>query len=149
MFGAGMYGGMAGIATPVLAPSPFGGRAPGEAGQGNGRDWSNSEEGDPHLRSIAEVTGYNVHASDGDIGHVQDFLVDGTSWEVRLLVIDTSNWWFGRHVLISPSEVKSVEWSDRHVRLVISRDLVKSSPPWSPVQSVDDDYQRRLHDHYA
>jgi len=149
MFGAGMYGGMAGIATPVLAPSAFGATAAGKAGQDDGRGWSMSEEGDSRLRSIAEVTGYHVHASDGEIGHVQDFLVDEVSWEVRYLVIDTSNWWFGQHVLISPSAVKSVDWSDRHVRLVIARDHVKTSPPWSPAQAIDDDYERRLHDHYS
>ncbi|AYJ84570.1 PRC-barrel domain containing protein (plasmid) [Sphingomonas paeninsulae] len=149
IFGAGMYGGMAGIATPVLAPSPFGARAAGKAGQDDGRGWSSSEEGDPNLRSTSEVTGYHVHASDGEIGHVQDFLVDEASWEVRYLVIDTSNWWFGQHVLISPSAVNSVEWSDRHIRLDISREQVKSSPSWSPAQAVDDDYERRLHDHYA
>ena len=38
-------------------------------------DWA-GEGGDPHLRSSAAVTGYHIAATDGDIGHVEDFLVD-------------------------------------------------------------------------
>ena len=33
------------------------------------------DDGDPHLRSIGQVLGYHIHASDGEIGHVNDFLL--------------------------------------------------------------------------
>ena len=60
-------------------------------------------DGDPHRRSIAVVTGYHIHASDGQIGHVENFLIDDATWGIRYLVIDTRNWWPGKHVLVSPS----------------------------------------------
>jgi uncharacterized protein YrrD len=153
MFGAGMYGGMAGIASPLLEPSVFGAAAARPAAQTEkGYDEDGSAVGhdyaDPHLRSIAEVTGYHVHATDGDLGHIEDFLIDKASWEIRYLIVDTSNWWFGQHVLVSPYAVKGIEWSDRHVRLDITRDRVKSSPPWNRTQTVDEGYARRVHDHY-
>jgi hypothetical protein len=44
------------------------------------------------LRSFAAVKVYHVHASDGSIGHVADFLVDDVAWDIRYLVIDTNNW---------------------------------------------------------
>lgn len=53
---------------------------------------SRREDEDPHLRSVAEVAGYHVHASDGDIGHVEDLLVEETGWGIRYLIIDTRNW---------------------------------------------------------
>ncbi|NEU14659.1 PRC-barrel domain containing protein [Methylobacterium sp. BTF04] len=145
IYGGSMYGGRIGaIASPLSAPAYFGREAVLEAERGE----TNLNEGDPHLRSIAEVTGYHVHATDGDIGHIQDVLVDSASWVVRYFIIDTSNWWFGQHVLVSPYAVKSVEWSDRHVRLDIERGQVKSSPPWNPAQAINDAYERRLHGHY-
>src|SRR3546814_13431113 len=52
--------------------------------------------GDPNLRSAVEVEGYHVAASDGEIGHIDDFLVDDTDWSLRFLVIDTRNWLPGR-----------------------------------------------------
>ena len=51
---------------------------------------------DPHLRSVEAVTGYHIHASDGEIGHVDDFLVEDADWSIRYLVVDTKNWWPGR-----------------------------------------------------
>jgi hypothetical protein len=51
---------------------------------------------DPHLRSIEAVTGYHVHASDGEIGHVADFLLDDVDWSVHYFIVDTKNWWPGK-----------------------------------------------------
>ncbi|NPD70298.1 PRC-barrel domain-containing protein (plasmid) [Lichenicola cladoniae] len=153
MFGAGLYGGsmngfagggMGAIASPLSAPAYFGTAAVQEAERGE----TNHHEGDPHLRSIAEVTGYHVHSTDGDIGHIQDLLIDNASWGIRYLIVDTSNWWVGQHVLISPYAVQGVDWSERHVRLDLTRAKVKSSPSWNPYNVIDGEFEQRLHNHY-
>ena len=132
------------LAAPAAAPAYFGASAVREAERGG----AGSDNGDPHLRSIAEVTGYHVHATDGDIGHIQDVLVDNATWGIRYLIVDTSNWWFGQQVLISPYAVRSVDWHDRHVRLDIAREQVRSSPPWNPAETINNEYEQRLHNHY-
>ena len=65
---------------------------------------------DCHLRSSQVVTGYHIHAKDGDIGHVQDLLVDDHTWAIRYLIVDTSNWWGGHHVLVAPQWIEAVSW---------------------------------------
>ena len=35
---------------------------------------------DPHLRSIEAVAAYRIHAGDGEIGHVEDFLLEDADW---------------------------------------------------------------------
>ena len=145
LYGAGLYGGgMGAIASPLSARAYFGASAVREAERGK----VDHDEGDPHLRSIAEVTGYHVHAIDGSIGHVENFLVDSESWGIRYLIVDTSNWWVGQHVLLSPYAVKEVDWSDRHIQLDVARDKVKSSPSWNPANIIDGDFEKRLHSHY-
>ena len=43
----------------------------------NSRDWTeNGQKFDHHLRSTRVVTGSHVEASDGAIGHVEDFIID-------------------------------------------------------------------------
>ena len=106
-----------------------------------------SETGDPHLRSMKSVRGYHIHASDGSIGHIGDFLVDDESWEIRYLIVDTRNWWPGTQVL-SPIAVKSIDISENEVRLTVRRDQVKSSPAWRPAKTIDRLYERQLHRHY-
>ncbi len=105
--------------------------------------------GDPHLRSIAIVTGYHVHATDGGIGHVENFLIDSGDWGIRYLIIDTKNWWGGKRVLLSPHAINDIRWLDRQIRLDVSRDQVRNSPPWSPLDRIDRSYEKQLHQHYG
>src|SRR5450756_523331 len=44
------------------------------------------ETNNVHLRSANEVTEYHIEATDGDIGHVEDFIIDGETWEIRYMV---------------------------------------------------------------
>lgn len=69
-----------------------------------------AERGDPHLRSTREVIGYHIQALDGEIGHVEDFIVDDANWAIRYMVVDTRNWWPGKKVLVSPQWIKAVSW---------------------------------------
>ena len=105
-------------------------------------------DGDPHLRSIAAVTGYHIHASDGQIGHIENFLIDDATWGIRYLIIDMKNWWPGKHVLMSPYAVREISWSKHQVRLDVSSEQVKSSLPWNPLDMIDRGYEKRLHSHY-
>jgi hypothetical protein len=104
---------------------------------------------DAHLRGVAEVTGYHIRARDGEIGHVENFMIDSADWSLRYFIVDTSNWWFGKRVLISPGAVTSIDWPDREVALDVTRDQVKSSPPWDPLVAFDEVYKTHLHRHYG
>jgi sporulation protein YlmC with PRC-barrel domain len=101
-----------------------------------------------HLRSVKEVSGYHIHALDGEIGHVEDFLFDGATWTTRYLVIDTSNWIGGRTVLVSPDWVRRVDWNTREIHVDMSRDAVKESPEYDPTIELTRDYEEQLHGHY-
>ena len=85
---------------------------------------------DPHLRSVEAVTGYHIHASDGEIGYVEDFLLQDTDWSIHNLVVDTTNWWPGKKVLIAPRSIQEIDWTDNLVNLKIDREKVKNSPAY-------------------
>ena len=107
------------------------------------------ERGDPHLRSVWEVTGYHIQATDEEIGHVEDFIVDDETWEMRYLVVDTSNWWFGKKVLVAPRWITTVSWPERKVFVDLTRDQVKDAPEWDPDAPVNREYEERLYDYYG
>jgi uncharacterized protein YrrD len=86
--------------------------------------------GDPNLRSAAEISRYHVAAKDGEIGHIDDLLIDDTDWTLRFLVADTRNWLPGKKVLIEPDRLRSVSWADQHIVLALSRGEVESSPEY-------------------
>jgi hypothetical protein len=105
--------------------------------------------GDPNLRSMATVTGYHVQATDGTIGHVENFIIDDVLWDIHYLIVDTKNWWIGQHVLISPFAVTDICREDEDVQLNVSKDTVRKSPPWRPLDLVKQSDQALLHAHYG
>jgi len=87
---------------------------------------------DIHLRSAKEVRGYHVQGSDGELGHVDDFIADDSSWRIRYVRLDTSNWGFGKKVLVAPRWVTRISWDDRKVYVGLSRQAIHDSPLWNP-----------------
>ena len=99
-----------------------------KAVRGGGR----SDQGDPHLRSVAAIAGNHVHATDGDIGRIEDFRVDSATWTIRDVVVGRLNWWPGKQVLIPPATVKTISWPHQQVDLTISRRTIREHPCWGP-----------------
>ena len=99
------------------------------------------------LHKTSYMRGFHLVATDGEIGHVDDFLID-ENWNVRYLVVDTSNWIGGRTVLLSPDWVRRVDWNNREIHVDMSRDAVKGSPEYNPTMEMSREYEEKLHGHY-
>lgn len=149
---SGVYGGpVAGAAAtmPLTATgtAPLGGAR--SAQEPGGIAGEGVPKGDPHLRSANEVIGYYIQATDDDIGHVEDILIDMGTWAARYLMVDTRNWWPGRKVLISPDWASSVSWDNRKVYVDVTRERVRNSPEYDPARPIDRGYEDRLHSYYG
>ena len=103
---------------------------------------------DSHLRSTNAVSGYHIQASDGEVGHVEDFLIDDDLWTIRYLVVDTRNWWPGKRLLISPQWIEQVNWDDSRVLVHLTQELIKQAPEYSDETVVTREYEAALHRHY-
>ena len=103
---------------------------------------------DPHLRSTRDVSGHHVQATDGEIGHVEDFIIDDQTWAIRYLIIDTRNWWPGKKVLVSQQWIESVSWSESKVFVNLSRESIRQSPQSTEESMLTRDYEAKLHQHY-
>jgi hypothetical protein len=140
-WGTGFYMGGASIMPAPVAESASPDRWERDDGLAGG--------GDPHLRSTAAITGYHIHARDGEIGHVEDFLVADGDWSIRYLIVDTKNWWPGKRVLISPILAIEIDWMNRLVNLDVSRRSIKDAPTYDAATIVDSTYERNHDGHYA
>lgn len=107
------------------------------------------QQTDVHLRSTKEITDYYIEASDGDIGHVEDFLIDDESWTIRYMVVDTRNWWPGKKVLVSPEWIRGINWRDSKVHLDLTREAIRNGPEYDAHALPSRDYEKRLYDHYG
>ena len=104
---------------------------------------------DTHLRSTEEVSGYHIETIDGEIGHVDGFLIDAEAWTIRYLEVATRNWWPGKKVLFSPGWVERVSWLDSRVHVHLMRELIESAPAYDESQIINREYEAKLFFHYG
>jgi hypothetical protein len=93
-------------------------------------DTPDKSQGDPHLRGAKVLTGLHIHCCDGMLGHVDDFIIDDQTWRVGYLVVETRNWWPGKHVLVELNWIESIRWEDGEIYLTLSRDEVLRQPAY-------------------
>jgi uncharacterized protein YrrD len=89
-----------------------------------------------HLRSVRKSTGYHLQARDGEIGHVDDFLIGQESWRIRYLLVDTSNWIGGRSVIVSPEKVEGIDKDKGLLYVAADRKAIKEAPELESIQSA-------------
>jgi len=101
------------------------------------------------LRSLKDLERYTVSATDGDIGNVENFLLDDARWTVRYLVVATGSFFHKRKVLITPVAFREVDYSASRFRLTISREKVKNSPSVDMDLPVSQQYERDYYRYYG
>lgn len=101
------------------------------------------------LRSSKEVKGYYIHAADGEIGHVEDFIIDTQQWFIRYVIVDTRNWLPGKKVLVAPPWISDIKWVDSKVYVSMSQDNIKESPEYNEDTFLPRDYEEQLYRFYG
>jgi hypothetical protein len=127
---------------PSLVESPYANKVAEEV------DAREQKSHDPNLRSARAVTGYGLRATDGDLGHVEDFLVDEQDWAIRYLVADPRSWWPGPHVLVGVDWIRGVNWAESVVEVDVSREAVRNAPRYEPARTLDRREEARLYSHH-
>lgn len=107
------------------------------------------DTGDPHLRSSSEVSGYAIHAKDGHIGHLDDFIVDDEEWRIRYLVVDTRNWLPGKLVLVSPEWINTISFLEREIYVSVDKEAIKGAPEYDPDLPINRALEGRLYEHHG
>lgn len=101
------------------------------------------------LRSIKQLYGNKLGASDGEIGHVRDFYFDDQNWAIRYLVADTGNWLPGREVLLSPYSLGRLDHDGTILRVNLTRKQIESSPSIDLHKPVSRQYEEEYHRYYG
>jgi hypothetical protein len=133
---------------PSLAPDLEAAQAAVEAEQAAAEAEPQQPQGDPHLRSFKDVTGYAVSSADGPIGHVQDMVMDDEDVRIRYLVVDTKPLILGKLVVISPEWVREVSYADETVYAHVSHEDIKSSPAYAPLEPLDREREAKIFAHF-
>ncbi|MEJ2747978.1 MAG: PRC-barrel domain-containing protein [Anaerolineae bacterium] len=145
------------LAAPRPMPIHFGPLVPSPSSASTGpipqdmieQQERQKSEYDPHLRSMEEVIGYNILARDGEIGHVETFILDDENWSIMYLVVDTHNWLPGKKVLVALAWVEAVNWPEEQVQIDLERETIKNSPAYNPEDPINRETETVLYDYYG
>ena len=101
------------------------------------------------LKSLKQLYGGKLSATDGEIGHVKDFYFDDQSWVVRYVVVDTGSWLSGRQVLVSPHAFASLDRTGKLLLLSLTRKQIEDCPSIETHKPVSRQYEEAYHKYYG
>jgi hypothetical protein len=52
-------------------------------------------------------------------------------------------------VQLAPYAVKEIDWLDRHIKVNVTRDQVKSAPAWETLAMANEVSEQKLHRHFG
>jgi len=107
------------------------------------------ESPDSHLRSADTIIGFHIEAHDGEIGHVDEFLVDDQAWAIRYIEVATRNWWPGKKVLVSPAWIERISWTNSMVFTELSREAIQTAPEYDEHARITRESENLLYFHYG
>lgn len=102
-----------------------------------------------HLRSVVEVIGYGIAATDRDLGEVDDFVVDDLTWVLRYLVVDTGRWLPGRKILIAPPLLGAIDWPGQRLSVGLDAERIRNAPEFDPAVPIDRRYEAAIYEYYG
>jgi hypothetical protein len=101
------------------------------------------------LRSLKQLYGNQLGASDGDIGQVKDFYFDDQNWAIRYLVADTGTWLPGRQVLLSPFSLGRLDQAEKILRVNLTRKQIENSPSIDLHKPVSRQYEEEYYRYFG
>ena len=105
--------------------------------------------GSSRLRSTRLLSDYRVTAVDGDIGHVDGFLIDDRSWALCCLIVRTRHWPAGRRVLVPTEWVAWASWIELTVHVDLPVERILHGPDYDPSQPITAPDQTRVMAYYG
>lgn len=114
----------------------------------NATDWDpwNYRESVTRDISATGMVGYKVHATDGDIGKVDEANEETGNSQI---VVDTGPWIFGRRVILPAGVIERVDDEAEEVYVALTKEQIKASPELENTTPDDPDYRNKLGTYYG
>ncbi|HJX89993.1 MAG TPA: PRC-barrel domain-containing protein [Pyrinomonadaceae bacterium] len=110
--------------------------------------WNDSEAYDDHLRSSKVVSRYHVMAVDGEIGQIEDGIVEDQTWSIQYVASTIGNWWSAKKVLLPTEWILWVSAAESNVYVSLTRNNIATAPAFDPEKPLTRDLEIALYNHY-
>ena len=106
------------------------------------------EQTGPSLHSNGDVLSYSIATNNGDLGYVEDFIVDSKNWAIRYMLIEAKKGLNGKKILIAPEWIDWISWKKQRVSVSMDREKIQGCPNFDLSLPVQREYEELLYDHY-
>jgi hypothetical protein len=93
-----------------------------------------------------DVVGFEVVASDGSIGKVDQTTYDA---EASYLVVDTGPWIFGKKRLLPAGVIERIDYDGRQVFVNLTKEQVRDAPDYDAARYQEEAYRSELGTYYG
>ena len=104
-------------------------------------------ESDPHLRSSDKITGYVLRVADGELGQVDDFIIDTDSWKITFVVVKTGTWFSDKKILLPIAWISEIDWLASSITVEATVEDVQQCAEFDPYAPVNEVYEKVLRDY--
>lgn len=81
-----------------------------------------------HLRSARFVKGYKVEATDGVVGELTDYRIDGRTWGIREIVAECGHWYSAKEVIIPTEKVSRISYEESTIYVnLLKREMLEAT----------------------
>lgn len=101
-----------------------------------------------HLRSSKVVSRYNIMAVDGEIGQIEDGVVDDQTWTIRYLVVAVRNWWSATKILLPTDCILWMSWAESNAYVSLTRKRIATAPVFDPERPVTREFELDVYNHF-
>ena len=96
--------------------------------------------------ATADITGFTVEATDGDIGKVDEASNEvGSSY----IVVDTGPWIFGKKVMLPAGVIETVDPDSQTIFVSRTKEQIKNAPEFEESRYRDAAYRSELGTYYG
>jgi hypothetical protein len=92
-----------------------------------------------------DLAGYDVEATDGHIGKVDEASYEAGS---SCVVVDTGFWIFGKKRMIPAGVIERIDPEGRKLYVSLTKDDIKDAPDFDETRREQEAYRKELSDHY-
>ena len=98
------------------------------------------------LGDTTDLEGFDVHATDGKIGSIDEATYDvGASY----VVVDTGPWIFAKNVMIPAAAISGIDMENRELWLSLTKDRIKASPEFDQSLYRESTYRNDISSYYG
>lgn len=101
------------------------------------------------LYYTSRLKNYNIDATDGEMGKIEDLYFDDEKWALRYAVVDSRKWLPSKRVLLSPTAFINMNDQKERVEVEYDKDTIRNSPSVPEDVSITKDLETSLAGYYG